>query len=297
MTSENPRDIAQATLTEDAPAFTTADVANHYAHVALNVLNQLDDQAICGCESCDDAPALTSEAKELYTREIMENLPAGALAASRGCGDPVAKALLTPGEIVVDLGSGGGIDALIAARLVGEKGLVFGIDMTPEMIELATKNASDAEIANVTFVQGAIEDIPLPDDLANVVLSNCVINFSDDKPRVMREACRILKPGGRFVVSDIVSYAPIAEESYEPLCRIVGCTKGMQPAESYRAMLANAGFIDIVLEPKTTYTRDVLRKKALAKDRMGFFEQLADDDAIDGASGSVIIYAYKPMTE
>lgn len=272
----------------------TADVEQHYARVALDILEQLGDETVVGCESCDDAPSSASEARELYTREVMENLPAGALAASRGCGDPVAKALLAPGEVVVDLGSGGGIDALIAARFVGAEGYVYGIDMTPEMIKLASANAADAKLANVEFIQGTIEEIPLPDACADVVLSNCVINFSDDKPRVMREACRILKPGGRFVVSDIVSYAPIAEASYEPLCRIVGCTKGMQPAETYRAMLEDAGFADVVLEPKTTYTHDVLERKAQAKDRMAFYERIADDAAIDGASGSVIIYAYKP---
>ncbi|MBQ6454555.1 MAG: methyltransferase domain-containing protein [Eggerthellaceae bacterium] len=295
MTLEHLPENAQTPSAEGSSTYTTTEVQNHYARVALDVLEQLDDQAICGCESCDDTPSRTSEAKELYTREIMDNLPEGALAASRGCGDPVAKAQLAPGEVVVDLGSGGGIDALIAARFVGEAGYVYGIDMTYEMIELAERNAVDAKVANVEFVQGTIEEIPLPDASVDVVLSNCVINFSDDKPRVMREACRILKPGGRFVVSDIVSYAPIAKDAFEPLCRIVGCTKGMQSAESYRTALEDAGFVDIVLEPKTTYTLDILEQKARAKNRMRFFESIADEPAIEGASGSVIIYAYKPQ--
>lgn len=289
-----PEDTQTATSV-DAGFAGANDVERHYARVALDILGRLDDETVVGCESCDDVPSSASEARELYTREVMDSLPAGALAASRGCGDPVAKARLMPGEVVVDLGSGGGIDALIAARLVGCEGYVYGIDMTPEMIELATANAADAKLANVEFIQGTIEALPLPDACADVVLSNCVINFSNDKPRVMREACRILKPGGRFVVSDIVSYAPIAEASYEPLCRIVGCTKGMQPAEAYRAMLEDAGFADVVLEPKTTYSREVLERKAQAKDRMRFYEAIADDAAIDGASGSVIIYAYKPI--
>lgn len=295
MALEHPPENAQTPSAVGSSACTTTEVQNHYARVALDVLEQLDDQAICGCESCDDTPSRTSEAKELYAREIMDNLPEGALAASRGCGDPVAKAQLAPGEVVVDLGSGGGIDALIAARFVGETGYVYGIDMTHEMIELAERNAADAKVANVEFVQGTIEEIPLPDASVDVVLSNCVINFSDDKPRVMREACRILKPGGRFVVSDIVSYAPIAKDAFEPLCRIVGCTKGMQSAESYRMALEDAGFVDIMLEPKTTYTLDILEQKARAKNRMRFFESIENDPAIEGASGSVIIYAYKPQ--
>jgi len=295
MALEHPPENAQTPSAVGSSACTTTEVQNHYARVALDVLEQLDDQAICGCESCDDTPSRTSEAKELYAREIMDNLPEGALAASRGCGDPVAKAQLALGEVVVDLGSGGGIDALIAARFVGETGYVYGIDMTYEMIELAERNAADAKVANVEFVQGTIEEIPLPDASVDVVLSNCVINFSDDKPRVMREACRILKPGGRFVVSDIVSYAPIAKDAFEPLCRSVGCTKGMQSAESYRMALEDAGFVDIMLEPKTTYTLDILEQKARAKDRMRFFESIENDPAIEGASGSVIIYAYKPQ--
>lgn len=142
-------------------------------------------------------------------------------------------------------------------------------------------------------MQGAIESLPLPDESVDVVLSNCVINFSDDKPQVMREAFRVLVPGGRFVVSDIVNYAPISENSYEPLCRIVGCTKGMEPAEGYRDALEAAGFVDVQLERKTTYTREVLLAKAQQKDRMAFYEQLVNDEALDGASGSVIVYAYK----
>ena len=268
----------------------------HYAEVATSILASLDDDTAIGrdtCEVCDEPAMTASEARFLYAQEAIATLPEGAVAASRGCGDPVAQADLQPGERVLDLGSGGGIDALIAARLIGENGRVYGVDMTPEMVELATKNAADAGIENVEFLHSSIEALPLPDESVDVVLSNCVINFSNDKAAVMREAYRVLAPGGRFVVSDIVSYAPIAEASYEPLCRIVGTTNGMQTADEYRAMILDAGFSDVILQPKTTYTLDVLRKKAEQKDRMAFFEALADDTAVDSASGSVIIIAKK----
>lgn len=271
----------------------TDTVEAHYARVALDVLATLEDDTVCGCASCEDAPLKASEAVALYSEQIRNSLPSGALQASRGCGDPVAKAQLQAGERVLDLGCGGGIDALIAARLVGKQGSVYGVDMTPEMVQLATKNASDAQAGNVTFLQGNIEKLPLQSESVDVVLSNCVINFSNDKPQVMREAYRVLAPGGRFVVSDIVSYAPIRKESYEPLCRIVGCTNGMSSAQSYVRSLEEAGFVDVRLERKTNYTFDVLKQRAQQKGRMEFFQRIENDAAMSGACGSVIVYAYK----
>lgn len=269
-------------------------VKDHYANVALNVLASLDDGATVGCSTCDDVPLRASEAASLYSQEITEQLPQGAVKASRGCGDPVAKAELQPGETVLDLGCGGGIDALIASRLVGETGHVYGIDVTTQMIQLAEQNAAQAGQANITFLEGQIERLPLSDESVDVVLSNCVINFSDDKPGVMREALRVLKPGGRFVVSDIVSFAPIPEECFQPLCRIVGCTKGMSSRADYLTMMEDAGFERVVLEPKTIYTLEVLKRKALQKDRMHFYAEVEQYPQVSEASGSVIIYAYKP---
>ena len=269
------------------------DVQQHYEEIASQILENFDDNAVVGGESCCEPPVTASEARFLYAKEALSKLPAGAKAASRGCGDPVAKACLQPGERVVDLGCGGGIDALIAGQIVGDAGHVFGVDMTPAMIELAAQNAQQAQSENVEFLQGTIEDLPLPDESVDVVLSNCVINFSSDKAAVMREAARVLCPGGRFVISDIVSWRPISEQSYEPLCRIVGTTNGMSPAADYEQMLLDAGFDSVSIEPKTTYTMDVLRAKAEQKDRMAFYEQLADNTDLDSASGSVIIIAKK----
>ena len=268
-------------------------MSEHYEEIARRILAGFEDGAVVGAESCCEPAATASEARFLYARETLAGLPEGAKAASRGCGDPVAKACLQPGERVVDLGCGGGIDALIAGQLVGPGGRVYGVDMTPAMVELASRNAAQAGAGNVEFLRGTIEDLPLPDESVDVVLSNCVINFSSDKARVMREAARVLAPGGRFVISDIVSWRPIAESSYGPLCRIVGTTNGMSAAADYERMLVDAGFADVRMEPKTTYTLDVLRAKAEQKDRMAFYDQLKDDRDLDGASGSVIVVASK----
>ena len=268
-------------------------VKQHYARVAREVLSNFSDEDTVGHSSCCESPASASEARFLYAQDILSALPGGARAASRGCGDPVARAGLQPGERVLDLGCGGGIDALIASRLVGARGRVFGIDMTPEMVKLARENADQAGSENIDFLQGNIEDLPLASESLDVVLSNCVINFSENKQQVMNEACRVLAPGGRFVISDIVQYAPISEKSYAPLCKIVGTTNGMSSARKYEQMLKAAGFDYVSIEPKTTYTLDVLRDKAKQKERMDYFEEISGDVQVSGASGSVIIIAEK----
>ncbi len=272
------------------------EMADHYTQVAKGVLEHLDDDAVCGRSSCCE-PSSTASEVELYAQDIAESLPEGARAASRGCGDPVSMASLSPGEVVCDLGSGGGIDALIAARLVGPAGHVYGIDMTDEMVRLAQRNADDAGSANVEFLRGRIEDVPLPDGSVDVVISNCVINLSDSKQAVLSEACRILRPDGRLVVSDIVVFDPDAPSldppSWDALCRIVGCVRGMADASSYGDMLRAAGFTQVAIEPKTVYTLDVLHEKALRKDRQALFEEIANCPEADGLCGSAIITARK----
>ncbi len=274
------------------------EVERHYAHVATEVLDSLDEDAICGRDSCCDS-VLNAGEVSLYAQEIIDSLPEGAKAASRGCGDPVSKADLTEGETVCDLGSGGGIDALIAARIVGSAGHVYGVDMTDEMIELARRNAHDAGSSNVEFLRGRIEDIPLPDASVDAVISNCVINLSSDKPAVLREACRILRLGGRLVVSDIVNFdtsgafRALPDEAKEALCCITGCINGITDAAVYEDMLRTAGFDRVEIEPKTIYTMDVLEEKAQRKDRLSSFEIIADHPEIDGVCGSAIITAAK----
>lgn len=265
-------------------------VQDHYSEVAAEALSFANS-----CESCDSAPAdryTKSEAERLYGKEVLAGVPLGALAASRGCGDPVARALLQPGESVLDLGSGGGIDAIIAARLVGAEGRVFGLDMTPDMVALARQNAQSANCDNVEFLEGDIADIPLPDASVDAVVSNCVINFCEDKRRVMREAFRILRPGGRFVASDIVKIAPVPEESYEALCKLIGCTNGMSDVDEYREILHELGFSSSRVDLKTVYTEEVLAEKAVRKGREALYEAIAGT-GVDAVSGSAVVFAFK----
>lgn len=257
-------------------------IAEHYKDVAVAAA----EAGGCGC--CGDETG--SEAARLYSDEILEGIPAETLAASRGCGDPVAIAGLQPGERVLDLGSGGGIDALIAARLVGEEGFVRGLDMVPEMVELARKSADAAGISNVEFVEGDITAIPLEDGCVDVVISNCVINLCPDKAAVFKEASRVLAPGGRMVVSDIVAFEPIPSGAYEALCAITGCRNGIPDAAFYEEMLRDCGFNEVALEPKTVYTLDVLREKAARKHHEESLPAVENAGAY-GITGSVIVRA------
>lgn len=248
------------------------------------------------CECCESDPARAGEAFSLYASEVLAGLPEGALAASRGCGDPVAKANLQPGERVLDLGSGGGIDALIAARLVGSEGYVFGLDMTPDMVALARRNAEEAGIGNVEFIEGSIDDIPLPDNAVDVVLSNCVINLCENKQAVFAEAKRVLAPSGRLVVSDIVAFSNIPEGAEEALAHITGCRRGITPCGRYREMMAACGFSRCDIEPKTVYTEKVLREKAERKERTEALETALRFE-VDSVCGSAIIRGHVPDQE
>lgn len=263
------------------------EIARHYAEVARAAAETGCDAGRAEC-CCGDETG--SEAARLYADDILAGIPAAVRSASRGCGDPVALADLKPGERVLDLGSGGGIDALIAARLVGPAGFVHGLDMVPEMVELARKGAVEAGIDNVAFIEGDIADIPLPDASVDVVISNCVINLCEDKAAVFKEVRRILAPGGRMVVSDIVAFKPLPAGAYEPLCTVTGCRNGIPDAELYRAMLLDCGFDDAVLEPKTRYTYEVLEEKARRKHHEEALPAIARCEA-GGLTGSVIVRA------
>lgn len=262
----------------------TAEITEHYSEVA----RAASAAETASCECCESDPTHVGEAFSLYAKEVLDELPEGALAASRGCGDPVAKADLRLGERVLDLGSGGGIDALIAARLVGSEGRVYGLDMTPDMVALAHENAVQAGIDNVEFIEGSIDDIPLPDSSVDVVLSNCVINLCENKAAVFAEAKRVLAPGGRLVVSDIVAFSPIPEGAEESLAHITGCRRGITSVDSYRTMMASCGFVHCDIEPKTVYTTDVLKEKAERKGRVAALEAALRFE-VDSVCGSAII--------
>jgi arsenite methyltransferase len=201
--------------------------------------------AVAGC--CDP---ITSE---LYDASQTGTLPEEAVLASLGCGNPTALASLQPGEVVLDLGSGGGIDVLLSARRVGPTGKAYGLDMTDEMLALARDNQRKAGVQNVEFLKGEIEAIPLPDNSVDVIISNCVINLSADKDRVLREAFRVLKPGGRFAVSDVVTRGEVPSEVRQSMLLWVGCIAGALDDDAYRSKLTRAGFAAIDIEPTRVY--------------------------------------------
>ncbi len=228
--------------------------------------------------------------KDLYDATQTEGLPEKALAASLGCGNPTALAQLQPGETVLDLGSGGGIDVLLSAKRVGPAGKAYGLDLTDEMLELARENQKKAGVTNVEFLQGAIESIPLPDNSVDVVISNCVINLSGDKDRVLREAFRVLKPGGRFAISDVVVRGDVPTKIRKSIELWVGCIAGALEEYEYHEKLFNAGFESIEIEPTRVYkiedARDFL---AAAGFGVGNIAPL-----VDGKFISAFVRAIKP---
>jgi len=212
----------------------------------------------CGTSACcgTEADPIT---KDLYDESQTGLLPDAAVKASLGCGNPTALAELKPGETVLDLGSGGGIDVLLSARRVGPTGKAYGLDMTDDMLALARENQKKDGADNVEFLKGEIEDIPLPDCSVDVIISNCVINLSADKDRVLREAFRVLKPGGRFAVSDVVVRGDVPDDIRKSMLLWVGCIAGALRDDDYTAKLATAGFESIEIEPTRTYNIESAR--------------------------------------
>ena len=220
------------------------------ANTELNDALQVIDDS-CSSSSCCGGDATTVEQSfgaGLYDSDAQGELPAEALAASLGCGNPTAVAALRPGERVLDLGSGGGIDVLLSARRVGETGFAYGVDMTDEMLELARANAVRAGVANVEFLKGTIEDVPLPDGCVDVVISNCVINLSVDKPKVLAEMHRVLVPGGRIGIADVVAEDQLTPEDRAERGSYAGCIAGALSRGEYLEGLAAAGFVDAGVE-------------------------------------------------
>jgi ubiquinone/menaquinone biosynthesis C-methylase UbiE len=198
----------------------------------------------CGCDCASDA-AEASLGAELYSHEERETLPDAAKLASLGCGNPTAVAALHEGDVVLDLGSGGGIDVLLSARRVGSTGKAYGLDMTDEMLELARENQRKAGVENVEWLKGTIEDVPLPDASVDVIISNCVINLSAEKPSVFGEAARVLRPGGRFAVTDIIADPDMDEATRRDMAAWTGCIAGALTEEDFRHELAGAGLTEI----------------------------------------------------
>jgi len=225
-------------------------VKEKYGQAALRVKS--------GGSSCCGATAASALGCDPITSNLYDSSQAGqvpeeAMLASLGCGNPTALAKLNPGEVVLDLGSGGGVDVLLSARRVGPTGKAYGLDMTNEMLALANENKRKAGAENVEFLKGEIEHIPLPDNSVDVIISNCVINLSADKDRVLREAFRVLKPGGRFAVSDVVTRGEITPEIRQSVLLWVGCVAGALGDNEYRSKLSAAGFERIEIEPTRVY--------------------------------------------
>ena len=251
-------------------------------------------QVISGRSSCCGGPSSLERTdpvtSNLYSVEETGALPEQAVLASLGCGNPTALAELRPGEVVLDLGSGGGIDVLLSARRVGPAGKAYGLDMTDEMLELARANQRASGVENVEFLKGEIEKIPLPNDSVDVIISNCVINLSADKDSVLREALRVLKPGGRLAVSDVVLRGEVPAELRRSVELWIGCIAGALRETDYRAKLAAAGFTDIDIEPTRIYrvedAREFLTGAGLDVDAVA--------PQVDGRFMSAFVRATKP---
>jgi arsenite methyltransferase len=260
-------------------------VKQKYGEAALRVTS--GGSSCCGASASTGADPITSN---LYDAAQIGALPEEAVLASLGCGNPTALAKLNPGETVLDLGSGGGIDVLLSARRVGPAGKAYGLDMTDEMLALANENKRKSGIENVEFLKGEIESIPLPDNSVDVIISNCVINLSANKDRVLREAFRVLKPGGRFAVSDVVTRGEMHPEIRKSVLLWVGCVAGALEENEYRNKLASAGFERIQVEPTRVYRVEDAREFLTG--------QGIDADAIapqvDGKFMSAFIRAVKP---
>ncbi len=264
-----------------APQEIKQEVRKRYGKAAKRAREK---SASAGCCGSDD-----SISSNLYATDDLQHLPNEAVIASLGCGNPVAVADLHEGETVLDLGSGGGIDVLLSARRVGSRGKAYGLDMTDEMLELARANAAKAGVTNVEFLKGEMEDIPLPDDTVDVIISNCVVNLSPDKDAVIKQAFRVLKPGGRIAIADIVTRQDLPTPVKDSMAAWTGCIAGALAEDDYRVKLADAGFEDIAIESFREYTADDAEAGGLGKDLREFANA-------DGGVGifSAVVRARKP---
>ena len=263
-------------------------VKEKYGQAALRVTT--GGSSCCGASATVDGCGVDPITSHLYDANQTGQIPEEAVLASLGCGNPTALAQLNPGEVVLDLGSGGGIDVLLSAKRVGPTGKAYGLDMTDEMLALARENQRKSGLLNVEFLKGEIENIPLPDNSVDVIISNCVINLSGDKDRVLQEAFRVLKPGGRFAVSDVVVRGTVPDEVRRSMLLWVGCIAGALQDEQYISKLAKSGFDQIEIEPTRVYNIEDARTFLSAEG--------IDVDSIaaqvDGRFMSAFIRATKP---
>jgi arsenite methyltransferase len=269
-----------------------ANVQERYGKAALGVMQGAKAGCGCGCDCGSDSKSEAGDpiTANLYEESQLGSIPQEAFLASLGCGNPTALARLESGQTVLDLGSGGGIDVLLSARRVGPTGKAYGLDMTTEMLALAEENKRRSGLTNVEFLRGEIEDIPLPDASVDVIISNCVINLSADKDQVLREAFRVLKPGGLLAVSDVVSKAGVPDQVRRSVELWAGCIAGALEDREYEQKLRAAGFVDIEVEPTRVYriedARRFLEEKGLDVDTLA--------PLVDGKFMSAFVRARKP---
>ncbi|DAB11633.1 TPA: arsenite S-adenosylmethyltransferase [Candidatus Gastranaerophilales bacterium HUM_19] len=251
------------------------EVQNYYGEIAKK-------KTCCSCQEI-------SRAQRNYDGDYLENIPEDAIKASLGCANPLVFAELKEGETVLDLGSGGGIDVLMSSKFVGKTGKIYGLDMTDEMLELANKNKEKMGVENVEFIKGFIENIPLEDKTVDAIISNCVINLTEDKTKALSEAYRVLKDGGRLAIADVVSLRPVSPEIKKQAQLWAGCISGAIPIEDYKLILKNIGFKDISIEPVHIYTKAII-------DGLDFDKTLISKENLeemDGAFAGAHIKAYK----
>lgn len=264
-------------------------VKAYYGGIA-NKVNKQSKSNCCGGSSCCGS---ISDDSLIYKGEKLSGLPVEAVNASLGCGNPLVLAGLKEGEVVLDLGSGGGIDVLLASRYVGSCGKLYGLDMTDEMLELAEKNRRRMGVGNVEFIKGYIEDIPLDDNTVDAVISNCVINLSENKEKALSEAYRVLKPGGRLAISDIVALKAVPPEVRKQAGLWVSCVAGALEVEEYRAILERVGFRRIEIKPVHIYTKDIIEELLEGKKHLLGIEPGDELDLLDGAFAGAYVKAVK----
>lgn len=298
----------QLTLDMSSSAVEESFTTNEFGEAAMpstesdihTAVREQYGKAARAAESCCGSTGAADNliGRSLYDGDDTDVIPEAALAASLGCGNPTLLADLRPGDDVLDLGSGGGIDVLLSARRVGPTGVAYGLDMTPEMLELARKNQAESGIANATFLEGTIEAIPLPDASVDVIISNCVVNLSPNKPAVLRESFRVLRPAGRFAISDIVLRRALPEQISSLMGLWTGCVAGALVDADYRDQLQRVGFVDVEVEPTRVYDRADLVSMAGELVSAGSMPESLDIDSVltqlEGAVMSAFVRARKP---
>jgi SAM-dependent methyltransferase len=295
-TTQDQEQLREAVRQRYAAAATRVSQEHVSAESTLPVLDTAhccsSSDAACGCGT--GATTRDVITGDLYAVDEVADLPSAAVLASLGCGNPTALAELKAGETVLDLGSGGGIDVLLSAKRVGPTGFAYGLDMTDEMLALAEKNRQERGVQNARFLKGHIEQIPLPNDSVDVIISNCVINLSGDKPRVLREAFRVLKPGGRFAVSDVVVQGELPGELRKSMELWAGCIAGALEENTYRQLLADSGFEAVGVEVARVYDAQDLAASECCGDSLAAQSGFSELTASGGRLVSAFVRAAKP---